>query len=85
VGKNAEEVRLRELGMGIVDGQLNGEIETLIDRRGLYRVLERIAFVCGEKAEHLNSITQPNSLARRWVKASVAVGKLANKLRDPRV
>jgi hypothetical protein len=83
VGKNAEEMRLRELGMGIVDGQLNGEIETLIDRHGLYRVLERIAFVCGEKAEHLNTIAQANSLARRWVKSSVAIGKLADKLRAP--
>lgn len=55
-------------------------IEELIDREGLGRVLEEIASICAEKAEHIRSNWQDPRLAKHWAKAGDAVAKVQQNL-----
>lgn len=57
-------------------------LEQIIDAQGLATVLERVADICGAKAEHLRVNWQDQSSARSWDKAARAVLRCSA---DPRV
>lgn len=45
---------------------MNDELEAMIDLNGLDAVLESLACICHEKAEHISSNYQDRSLATAW-------------------
>lgn len=49
------------------------DLETMIDQHGLAAVLEALAFVCHEKADHCITNWQDRTLAIAWRKAAQAV------------
>lgn len=57
-------------------------LETLIDRVGLSTVVEALALICGEKAEHLRANWQDNAEAKVWDKKSAKLSKFAAQLED---
>lgn len=56
---------------------LQAALEGMIDRGGLGAVLEAIAAVCDEKAEHIRHGWQDQELARSWSKAATRVARAA--------
>lgn len=55
-------------------GDLDLELERLIDQNSLAIVLERIQYICFEKSEHLDVNWQDKSAAKQWDQAGKAVG-----------
>lgn len=55
-----------ETGNAATDVEMSEMLEGLVDRWTLTDVLEQLARVCGEKAEHLRSNWQDNESARVW-------------------
>lgn len=51
-------------------------VEHLIDLHGVAEVLNAVAQVCSEKAEHLRANWQDTRSAKAWDKASVRVSNL---------
>lgn len=51
------------------------EIESLIDRHGLAKVLRAIEEVCQRKAEHIAVNWQDTGLAKRWSGIAGIVGR----------
>lgn len=45
-------------------------IETIIDGHSVAKVLDMMAGICGQKAEHIRENWQDEPLARRWDRAS---------------
>ena len=50
--------------------QLEETIETLVDKHGAQVVLQALAQVCAEKADHVNTNWQDRALAKDWEHAS---------------
>lgn len=48
------------------EAQLREALERLVDARGLENVLELLAMVCSEKADHIRTSYSDNALADRW-------------------
>jgi len=46
-------------------------LETIIDRSTLHHVVETLADICREKAEHLRANWQDEAAARTWEKAAL--------------
>ncbi|MGH8235392.1 MAG: hypothetical protein ACREXP_00030 [Steroidobacteraceae bacterium] len=61
------------------------ELEKLIDERGLAGVLESIAGICGEKADHIRASYLDETLADNWDSASIAVTNCAGRVSVRRV
>jgi hypothetical protein len=53
---------------------LEQQIEGLIDQHGLNAVLSAIVLVCGEKAEHIATNWQENTVAAKWDEAANRLG-----------
>lgn len=51
-------------------------IETLIDAHGLRDVLDCIAYICCEKADHINVSYNDGELAGRWADNGMAIKNL---------
>lgn len=49
------------------------DLETMIDRLGLYEVLSMIEAICAEKADHIRSSYDDVALAAVWDKAGAAI------------
>jgi hypothetical protein len=49
---------------------LERELEELVDRHGLKTVVDRLASVCWEKAQHVQENWQDKALATRWNQAA---------------
>ena len=58
----------------------NPELEMLVDRQGLRIVLEMLAHICIEKADHVRSNWQDEHLARIWQANARAVHGACNKV-----
>lgn len=58
-------------------GQDFARLEAMIDESGLGDVLDALAEICEEKAEHVESNWQDRSLARLWTRAGAHVRKSA--------
>lgn len=56
------------------------DLEALIDRHDLARVIDALAEVCGEKADHLRENWQDNESAEVWESARVKVEALASDI-----
>lgn len=52
-------------------------IEQLIDAYGVARLLETIADICGQKAEHIESNWQDALLSKQWEKAGFKINNTA--------
>jgi len=63
---------------------MQDQLEALIDRFGLYAVLDSLSGVCGLKAEHIRANWQDNSLAENWETAEAAIDAAASKILDLR-
>ena len=48
------------------DTNLQDQLEALIDKHGIGRVLDNLSEVCYLKAEHLESNWQDSAAARQW-------------------
>jgi hypothetical protein len=55
-------------------------LEAIVDRQGLHSVVELLAIVCGEKAEHIAVNWQDAGLAKQWDKAGQLFDTLAPKI-----
>lgn len=49
----------------------SNELELLVDDRGLDRVIDMLADICHEKADHLRSAWQDDFTANLWSKAGI--------------
>lgn len=58
------------------------DLEMLVDRHGLFAVLDSLSGICGGKAEHLRGNWQDENAARDWEKAESAVDRAASKVLD---
>lgn len=56
------------------------ELESLIDKHGLYGVVLAIESICHGKAEHLASNWQDKDAAKRWQSAGKELDKLHSRL-----
>lgn len=56
------------------------ELEALIDTYGLASVLEHIAEICHEKADHLRSNWQDARSGRVWDKDAKVISSAANRV-----
>lgn len=56
--------------------ELDNQIESLIDKHGLQMVLDSLATVCGEKAEHLAVTWQDTASAKAWANAAQQLDEL---------
>lgn len=59
--------------------QMKGMLESLIDTHNLTSVVQALAYVCSDKADHLRENWQDATAARHWEKASVELDTLARK------
>lgn len=67
-----------------MDNQLDLELETILDREGsLIRVLESLARIASEKADHVQTNWQDRKLAVLWEGASTKLASLASKIVEP--
>lgn len=57
------------------------QLEAMIDRSSLKDVLEMLAEICGEKAEHIRSNWQDEPMARFWEADARKVARVAEKVR----
>jgi hypothetical protein len=57
------------------------ELESVLDRVGMSKLLFALAEVCGEKAEHLQVNWQDRNAAKEWTADAKAIEKLAAKIR----
>lgn len=57
------------------------DLEQMIDRMGLSRVLFLMAEICAEKADHIETTWQDRPLSREWIKDAKALDKLAAVIR----
>lgn len=57
-------------------------LEAMIDRNGLPAVIDMLATICGEKAEHLAATWQDASTAKVWDRDATLLRKLAVKVED---
>lgn len=61
---------------------LNDTLESLIDTHGLTHVLNAIAVVCSEKAEHLRTNWQDSAAAKDWDADAAKIEKTAYVIRN---
>lgn len=54
-------------------------LETMIDRTSVHYVLELLAQIMREKADHIRENYQDESLARAWISSSSTVQRCADK------
>lgn len=59
--------------------KIDAIVEQAIDEFGLQRVLDSLARVCGEKAEHVNTNWQDPALAGWWARRGHLVERVATK------
>lgn len=57
------------------------QLEQLVDRFGLGMILDELAIICDEKAEHVQSNWQDGHLAKVWWHNSKVIGKAIAKLK----
>lgn len=57
------------------------DLEQMVDRLGLSKVLFMLAEICHEKADHVETNWQDRVLASEWIKDAKAIEKLAAKNR----
>ena len=55
-------------------------LEAMVDRDGLDGVLDALAGICGEKAEHLRTNWQDKGAARTWDRWGARIAKLAARV-----
>jgi alpha-amylase/alpha-mannosidase (GH57 family) len=56
------------------------ELEQMIDRHGLYAVVQMLETICQEKSDHLLSNWQDQPAANRWLRAANKCDKLHSEL-----
>jgi len=61
---------------------LRDTLEMLVDRKGLAGVVEALAEIADEKAEHVRSNWQDEPLAKAWERDAWTLKKAAAKLED---
>jgi hypothetical protein len=59
---------------------LTAALEALVDRHSVHAVLLDLAFICGEKAEHIRHCWQDSITARTWDRAGKICGKASAKV-----
>lgn len=68
-------------GWAVIDEkELASELEQAIDGIGLQRVLNLIANICHEKAEHVRTNWQDGTLARAWERDGARIERCASKV-----
>ena len=63
---------MRALDQAEIDG-----IEAMIDAAGLSAVLDAVATICHEKADHVQSNWQHTALAKQWTRAAKIIERAA--------
>lgn len=61
---------------------MKDELESIIDKVGLSKVLFMLAEICGEKSDHLRANWQADAFAKQWDADQRALEKLAAKIRS---
>jgi hypothetical protein len=60
--------------------KLDAIVEQAIDEFGLQRVVESVAWVCGEKSAQVESNWQDKPLAGKWARHGALIDRVAYKL-----
>jgi hypothetical protein len=55
------------------------DLERLIDKTSLQSVLMALSEICGEKAEHVESMWQDRKMTREWATLCGAIGVIVPK------
>jgi len=58
------------------------ELEDIVDSQGLSNVIDLLSEICYEKADHLRSNWQDESLARSWEKDASILDKISGRLNN---
>jgi hypothetical protein len=69
----------------MLNTKVEDQIERIIDQASLRQVLEAVAYVCWEKAEHIRSNWQDEHLARDWDAAGKVVDTASRRASVKRV
>ena len=56
------------------------ELEVMIDKSSLHEVLNALADICAEKADHIQSSYQDSVTAKPWIQASKKLTKLEDQV-----
>ncbi len=56
------------------------ELEIMIDRSSLHEVLNALADICAEKADHIRLSYQDSVTAKPWMQASKKLSKLEDQI-----
>jgi hypothetical protein len=59
------------------DPNYPNDLESIIDRYGLWCTLEKLELLCFEKAAHIRCDFQDEDLARKWERAGRFIGQTA--------
>jgi hypothetical protein len=62
--------------------QMVGDLEELVDASSLSAVIEALALMCREKADHLRSNWQDKNAARTWERDARKLDMLAAKIEN---
>lgn len=68
--------------LGAVQALDADRLERFIDESSLREVVDTLVTICYEKAEHISSDWQDDSLAREWTKVGKLLDGVATKLRS---
>lgn len=63
-----------------LNGSLEEELETLIDKHGVGHMLHVIERICSLKSDHIAENWQDNELSREWDAAATKIGLCADSL-----
>lgn len=56
------------------------ELELMVDRYSVAEVLEALASICREKADHIRTNWQDNATAKEWDKRANALEKVHDRI-----
>ena len=63
------------------DDKLMTDLETLLDRSDIQRVVATLATICTEKSEHVRGNWADNAIARAWEHNARLLGRASIELR----
>ena len=64
----------------MIDPNFEMELEAMVDRHGLSAILNQLANICGEKADHIRSSYDDKALAKCWDRDGKLLAKVEGRV-----